>query len=139
MRHTKAHLVRSTLEGIAFAMKDSLEIIRGMGIPVRQIRVSGGGARSEFWRQIQAAIYEQAVATINASEGPAFGVALLAAVGTGCYSSVAEACDATIRLTSRTRQNSADAAAYRRYYPIYRKLYVSLKDDFRVLSRAVNG
>ena len=78
-----------------------LEIIRGMGIPVREIRLSGGGARSRFWRQLQADIYGQDVVTINATEGPAFGVAILAMVGTGRYGTVAEACDATIRVGGR--------------------------------------
>jgi len=138
-RHTKGHLVRATLEGITYAMRDSLEIIRGMKIPVRQIRVSGGGARSDLWRQIQADVYGQSVVTINASEGPAYGAALLAAVGTGAYSTVQQACDAAIRVTSRTRANKRRAARYQLYYPLYRKLYRSLKDDFRAISRAAGG
>ena len=137
-RHTKAHMVRATLEGITFAMNDSLEIIRAMGIPVKEIRASGGGARSELWRQIQADIYGQAVVTTNASEGPAFGVALLAAVGTGTFRSVSEACRATIKVTGRRRPRSRSAALYRRCYPVFQNLYRSLKDDFRAISDLVN-
>src|SRR5690606_37271460 len=102
-RHSQPHLVRSVLEGATFAMKDSLELIKGLGVPIRQIRVSGGGARSEFWRQLQADIYGQDVVTINAEEGPAYGVALLAAVGTGYFTNVEEACSATISVVSKTK------------------------------------
>ena len=79
-------------------MRDSLELIREMGVAIEQIRVSGGGARNPLWRQIQADIYGHDVHTLNSTEGPAFGVALLAQVGTGGFASVPEACDATIRL-----------------------------------------
>jgi len=137
MRHDKSHLIRSTLEGITFAMKDSLEIMRGMKIPVRQIRVSGGGARSKMWRQIQADIYEHSVVTINASEGPAFGAALLASVGTGSYKTIQKACDVAIRVTSNTRMNSRNVRVYRGHYPIYQKLYGSLKNDFRAIDNIV--
>ena len=83
LRHGRSHLVRSVMEGATYAMRDCLEIINGMNIPVKEIRLSGGGARSAFWRQMQADIYGQQVCTINAEEGPAYGVALLAAAGTG--------------------------------------------------------
>ena len=66
------------VEGITFAMRDCLEVMRGLGVKAEQIRLSGGGARSPYWRQMQADIYGQTVAQINAQEGPAFGVALLA-------------------------------------------------------------
>ena len=79
-------------------MRDSLELIREMGVAIEQVRVSGGGARNALWRQIQADIYGCDVHTLNSTEGPAFGVALLAQVGTGGFASVPEACDATIRV-----------------------------------------
>ena len=83
VRHGRAHMIRSVLEGATFAMRDSLELIREMGVAIEQVRVSGGGARNALWRQIQADIYGCDVHTLNSSEGPAFGVALLAQVGTG--------------------------------------------------------
>jgi len=129
-RHTKAHLIRSTLEGITYGMKDSLEIIKSMGVPVNEIRVSGGGANSPFWRQLQADIYGQDVVTISASEGGALGVALLAAVGTGEYSSVEEACDAVISISDRTPARPDAVKLYQKYYPLYGELYRHLKDDF---------
>ena len=97
VRHGRAHMIRSLLEGATFAMRDSLELIREMGVAIEQVRLSGGGARNALWKQIQADIYGCDVHTLNSTEGPAFGVALLAQVGTGGFRSVPEACDATIR------------------------------------------
>ncbi|MEW6356317.1 MAG: xylulokinase [Planctomycetota bacterium] len=137
VRHGKNEMIRSLMEGITYGMKDSLEIIKGMGIEISQIRVSGGGARSEFWRQMQADIYEQPVCTINASEGPAYGVALLAGVGTGAYGSVEQACEATIKVVTETRPDADSSKSYARFYPIYQQLYRSLKDDFDRITEAV--
>jgi len=138
-RHTRAHLIRALLEGITFGMRDSLEIIRGMGVPVKEIRVSGGGARSSFWRQMQADIYGQPVYTINASEGPAYGVALLAAVGTGVYRDVVEACGVAIRTVSRMEVNRRAAAVYERYYQVFRRLYPALRDEMHRLTELAAG
>ncbi len=131
-RHGKPHLIRALLEGATYAMRDCLEVIKGMGVEVNEIRVSGGGARSKFWRQLQADVYGQPVVTINAAEGPAFGVALLAGVAAGAWPSIEEACERTIRVTGETRP-SKDRALYNERYPLYRKLYRSLKDDFRAM------
>jgi len=133
VRHGRPHLVRAVLEGATYAMRDSLELIREMGVTPGEIRVSGGGARNPLWRQIQADIYGQDVATINAGEGPAFGVALLAQVGTGGFASVPEACDAAIRVVETTPVDPRAAAFYDRAYPIYRKLYIDLKDSFQAM------
>jgi xylulokinase len=138
LRHKRAHLVRSVIEGATYAMCDSLEIIKEMNIPVREIRLSGGGARSEFWRQVQADVYGQKVVTINAEEGPAFGVALMAAAGTGAYKDVVEACEATIRVVSSTSPDAKAKRAYDKAYPMYGKLYRSLKDNFREIAAIVN-
>lgn len=130
-RHGRPHLVRSVMEGATFAMRDSLEIIKELHIPVEQIRLSGGGGRSPFWRQLQADVYGHDVVTINAEEGPAFGVALLAAAGTGAYTDIVEACRATIRVTTETRANGPASSIYQRAYPIYQQLYRSLRTDYR--------
>ena len=137
LRHGRGHLVRSVMEGVTYAMRDSLEIITGMNIPVTQVRLSGGGARSEFWRQMQADIYQAECVTINAEEGPAFGVALLAAVGTGAYSNVAEACRATIQVVTRIEPNADAVKRYDELYPMYGKLYRSLKADFKAIAKTV--
>jgi xylulokinase len=137
LRHRRAHLVRSIIEGATYAMRDSLEIIGRLQIPVKEVRLSGGGARSPFWRQVQADIYGTRVVTTNSSEGPAYGVALLAAVGTGAYKHIAEACQATIRIEESTAPNAKARRCYDAAFPLYQKLYRSLKDDFRILAELV--
>src|SRR5262249_43926039 len=117
-----------------YAMRDSLELLREMGEAITQVRVSGGGARSALWRQIQADIYGQDVVTINAGEGPAFGAAILALVGTGAYGSVAEACEATIQVVETTKLNPATKALHDRGHAIYRQLYQDLKATFRAIT-----
>ncbi|MCA9055550.1 MAG: xylulokinase [Planctomycetaceae bacterium] len=139
LRHSRSHLVRSVIEGATYAMRDCLEIVQGMKIPVKEIRLSGGGARSLFWRQMQADIYGKPVVTINAEEGPAYGVALLAAAGTGAYKNVVEACKATIRVVSETKPNAETKKAYNRFYPQYGALYRSLKDNFAEIADLVEG
>ena len=137
VRHGREEMFRSVLEGATFAMRDSLELIREIGGSIGQIRLSGGGARDRLWKQIQADIYGQDVVTINASEGPAFGVALLAQVGTGGFATVAEACDATIQVVQTTKVDAAAKAVYERAYPIYRKLYQNLRETFREMANLV--
>ena len=106
---------------------------------INEIRLSGGGARNPLWRQIQADIYGNDVHTLNSSEGPAYGVALLALVGIGDFSSVPEACDATIRLEECTAVNAKAKAYYDRAYPIHRQLYQDLKGTFKMMSELVES
>lgn len=134
LRHDKRHLARAVLEGVAFGLRDSFEILDAMGVAIREVRASGGGARSALWRQIQADVTGREHVTINVDEGPAFGVALLAGVGTGAWSSVAEACRATIRTVERSAPDPAARAVYDRLYPIYRALYPALRDPFRQIA-----
>jgi xylulokinase len=101
-----------------------------MQIPVNEVRASGGGARSDFWRHLQADIYNAPVVITNAAEGPAYGVALLAGVGTGVWKSVEEACRATIKQTAKIQPNKKMTALYEKHYPTYRKLYLDLKERF---------
>ncbi len=139
VRHGRQHIIRSVLEGTIYAMRDCFELIREMGVDITQVRLSGGGARNPLWRQIQADIYGQDVCTINAGEGPAFGAALLAQVGTGGFASVPEACDATIKVVETIRVDEASKKVFDRGYPIYRKLYKDLRETFQEMSRFVNG
>src|SRR5688572_12077924 len=129
-RSTRDMMIRSLIEGVTCGMRDALEIIEEMQIPVTQVRAGGGGARSEFWQQLQADIYKQPVVLTNATEGPAYGVALLAGVGTGVWSSVEQACKATIKQTKNITPNKKAAAFYDRYYGVYHRLYGDLKDRF---------
>ncbi len=133
MKHTRGHMARSVLEGVAYSLRDALDIIRGLGVPVKQIRASGGGGKSPLWRQIQADVFGQDVVTINAEQGPGYGVALLAAVGAGAFKSVEEACGATIRVVQKTAYDKKAAQVYDRAFPVYQQLYRSLKADFRAI------
>jgi xylulokinase len=131
--HGRAHMARSILEGVAFGLRDSLEIMRQMELPIHQVRASGGGARSRLWRQIQSDVDNCELVTINVDEGPAFGVALLAAVGAGIYPTVESACDATITLVDKTSPDAGRARGYEKLYGVYRSLYPALKQLFREL------
>ncbi len=132
--HGRPELARSIMEGITMAMRDSLEIIREMKVPVKSIIATGGGARSNFWRQMQADIYGQPVSTINASEGPAYGAALLAGVGTGVWSTVPEASDAVVEVNQTVRPRAASKGRYNRLYDVYVGLYPALKENFAALA-----
>ncbi len=129
-RHDRPALIRSLLEGVTFGMGDALAIMDRMGIAIRTVRLSGGGARSAFWRQLQADVYGRKVATINSDEGPAYGVAILAGVGTGVWKSVPEACAAVIRETQTLTPNKKLADLYSRHHAQYQRLYHALKDEF---------
>lgn len=129
-RSTRAMLIRSLLEGITFGMRDALEIMRDMNIAVSEVRASGGGARSEFWQHLQADIYNTPLVLTNASEGPAYGVALLAGVGTGVWNNVDEACRASIKQTKKISPNKQRAAQYERSFRVYDKLYGDLRPRF---------
>lgn len=134
-KHTRGHVVRAILEGVTFALRDSLAIIKELGVPVREIRATGGGAKSPFWRQMQADVFGHEVVTINTEQGAAFGVALLAAVGAGAFKNVEEACAATIKVVSRTATDKKAKAVYDKGFPIYQGLYRSLKGDFKTISK----
>jgi xylulokinase len=116
-------------------MSDQIQIMRGMGIKTAQIRSSGGGARSKWWRQLQADIYDSEEVTINTSAGPAYGVAILAMVGTGCYKTVDEACKAGIKVMSKTSPNRRTAAIYKKHYELFGRLYEDLKEDFAQMAK----
>jgi xylulokinase len=134
VRHSRAHLTRAVLEGVAFGLKDSFELIQesGMG-PVREVRVSGGGAQSPLWRQIIADVLGAELRTVNTTEGAAYGAAILAAVGAGFYESVPAACERMIAVTGRTMPLGPNVEGYRGYYEVYRELYPALASTFRRL------
>lgn len=121
--HTTAHLTRAVMEGVAFSLRDSLEIFKEIGAEVENIRLGGGGARSRLWCQIQADVYGQKVETLKADEGAAFGAALLAGVGIGIWKTVDEACDNTIRVSETFKPNKKNVAILDRQFEKYRQLY----------------
>ncbi len=126
-RTTRGMMIRSVLEGVTYGMRDAIEIMKDMNIPITQIRASGGGARSPFWRQLQANIYRAPVVLTNASEGPAYGVALLAGVGTGVWKSVEQACESSISQATKIAPQKRTADLYEKHYQVHRKLYHDLK------------
>ena len=125
--HTRAHVTRAILEGVAFSLKDTLTIFDEMKIPVTSIRLGGGGARSALWRQIQADVYGREVEIVEAEEGAAYGAAILAGVGANGWSSVEQACEAVVRLAHRIAPNAKDSSTMQRAYATYRKIYPALK------------
>jgi xylulokinase len=135
MAHNRGHMVRAIMEGVVYSMRESFAIFDQLGLPIGQVRATGGGSRSEFWRQIEADCFGKKVATINCQEGPAYGVALLAAVGDGAYKDIVQACRATIRTVDETRPTKKAKAYYTRAFEVYQKLYQSLKDDFKTIGQ----
>ena len=129
-RHGRAHFARSVFEGITFGMRDSLEIFRELKVPIRQVVATGGGAVNPFWRQLQADIYGEEVVTVNSQEGPAFGAALLAMVGSGLYPSVPAACN-LIKIVTRTSPRKKSVQIYNDWYQEFKRLYPALKPSFQ--------
>ncbi len=133
VRHGIGHLIRAVLEGVAYGLKDSFTLMASAGLPpVRQVRISGGGARSPLWRQILADVLATELATVNTTEGAAYGAALLAGVGADVWPDVDAACAATIQITGETAPDSAAVSVYARGYEAYRQLYPSLKEIFHM-------
>ena len=126
--HGRAHVIRAILEGVAFSLRDSFSIFAEMKIPVTSIRLGGGGARSPIWRQIQADVYGHAVEVVEAEEGAAYGAALLAGVGAGVWSNVAEACQTAVRVAKQVEPQSASSAVMNQQYQLYRRIYPALRD-----------
>lgn len=137
LRHSKAHLTRAVLEGVSYGLRDSLELMRALGLSIEQVRASGGGARSPLWRQILADMFDAEIATVRVTEGAAYGAALLAAVGAGVYGSVVEACQAAVQVTGSTQPGPV-ASVYADYYPLYRALYPALAPQFEAIAQVVS-
>jgi xylulokinase len=125
--HTRAHVIRAIMEGVAFSLKDSFTIFDEMKIPVTSIRLGGGGARSSLWRQIQADVYGREVEIVEAEEGAAYGAAILAGTGAGGWNSVEQACEAVVRLAKRIPSNPNDSSTMQQAYGTYRKIYPALR------------
>jgi xylulokinase len=134
-RHGQSHLTRSILEGVAFGLKDMFCLMRDAGLGgVEEVRVSGGGAKSLLWRQILADTLGADLATVNTTEGAAYGAALLAGVGAGVWSNIDSACAQTISTRDHITPNKEAVAIYASLYEQYRNLYPILKPTFHALS-----
>ena len=128
--HGQAHIVRAILEGVAFSLKDTFTIFGEMNVPVKRIRLGGGGARPSLWRQIQADVYGHEVEILEAEEGAAYGAAILAGVGAKMWPSVPAGCASAVRVTERVRPISANVAAMNTNYARYRQIYPAMKSIF---------
>ncbi len=135
-RHTRADLIRSLLEGVCYSQKDCLDIVEALGVSIGSVRVSGGGARSLFWRQMLADIFDKRVMTLATQEGSAYGAALLAMVGSEAFASVPDACRAVIREVDSASPRAAEAHTYAAGHQIYKSLYPDLKPFY---SRAASA
>ena len=137
-RHSRSDMLRAVMEGVAYSLKDCMEVITQMGIPVEQIRAAGGGAKSVLWRQMIADMFGNPLVTVATSEGPALGAALLAGVGTGVFGSVAQACEAVIRCTEPLQPGRAAEKVYQDFYRVYARLYPALREEYTVLSEILS-
>jgi xylulokinase len=138
VRHDLRHMTRAVLEGVAFGLRDGLDLMTAAGLPKpTEIRASGGGTRSELWRQVLADVLEARIATVATEEGAAYGAALLGAVGAGWYPSVEEAAGATVQVTPAAEPSGA-ASRYQAAHATYRELYPALAPTFRSIAAEQN-
>jgi xylulokinase len=131
VRTTREHMVRAIVEGVTFALRDCIEVIREQGIKLSEIRATGGGARSKVWRQMLADVFQTEIALLSSEEGPALGGAILAAVGAGEFANTREACDHMIKIRSRVSPNRKNFDRYEEAYRHFTTLYPILKRSFR--------
>ena len=132
--HTKQNMLRAVMEGVMFALRDSIEICKELNIDVSDMMACGGGGRSSLWRQMMADQYGCPVKTSESKEGPALGVAILALVGTGVYGSVQEACEKIVKAEKIQNPIPENSTEYEKYYALYKELYPVLKASFAKLS-----
>jgi xylulokinase len=135
LRHNKSHFVRALLEGVSFSMKDCYQLISNIGIVADKIIISGGGAKSELWKSIIADLFGVEINTLNSTEGAPYGAAILAAVGTGFYDNIDEACGAILKIESSILPDKNNYNLYNDYYSLYTELYPALKTSFNNISR----
>lgn len=132
--HTRRDMLRAVMEGVSYSLRDCMEILKEMGVSAEDMMACGGGGSSPLWRKMLADLYGCPVKTTDSKEGPALGVAILAGVGAGIYSSVEEGCDVLIHTDKVQLPEAERTAEYDKYYQLYRKLYGALKENFAVLA-----
>ena len=138
-RHTAAHMTRAVMEGVVFSLRDSLEIMHALGVPLGEVRATGGGARSALWRQLQADIYDTPIRRTTAEEGPAYGAALLAGVASDVYLDVGEAASVVKPREEITEPDLERVKVYEQHYEVYRSLYPAAKDAMSRLTALSRG
>ena len=132
--HTKYDMLRAVMEGVTYSQRDSVEVLKTMGVSIDGMLACGGGGSSKLWRQMLADTYNCAVRTVVSKEGPALGVAILAGVGAGLYPSVQEGCRRVIRLNAPQEPIEENVPKYEAFYRMYTKLYPALKDCYKELA-----
>lgn len=132
--HTRRDMLRSVMEGVTYSLRDCIEVFREMGVNVSDMMACGGGGSSPLWRSMLADLFNSSVKTAASKEGPALGVGILAAVGAGLYSSVAEACAEIVKIDKVQTPNEKNVNEYDKYYQLYREIYPALKDKFSKLA-----
>lgn len=135
--HTRAHVIRAIMEGVAYSLRDTFTIFQEMRVPVKNIRLGGGGARSAIWRQIQADVYGKPVEIVEVEEGAAYGAALLAGVGAGVWPTVDAACAAVVRVSQTIDPNQSSSKLLNTNYQTYRHIYGATRSIFS--GRAADG
>ncbi len=138
-RHGVAHMTRAVMEGVVFSLRDALEIMRGLGVPVEDVRATGGGARSALWRELQADVYGTPVRRTVADEGPAYGAALLAGVASGTYADVDEASSVVELREEVTEPEPERIKTYEEQYEVYRSLYPATRSAMSRLTELAAG
>ncbi len=131
MDTTREDMTQAVLEGVAFALRDSLEVARGLGIDIRRTKICGGGAKSPLWKRIIANVLDLNVDVVAVEEGPAMGAAMLAAVGCGEYASVEEAAEKIVRVVDTIEPEPELVEKYEKKYQKFRMLYPAVKGIFR--------
>ena len=130
-KHTRAHLIRSVIEGVSYSLKDCLAVVESLGVKVDVVRLLGGGARSAFWRGVLAHVFDHPMATLETQEGSAYGAALLGMVGSGHHGSVREACATSVRERERVVPEAASSRQYQKRYEVFKTLYPALRQSYR--------
>ncbi len=128
--HTRGHVVRAILEGVAFSLRDTFTIFGELKLPVTSMRLGGGGARGGLWRQVQADVYGMPVDIVEAEEGPAYGAALLAGVGAGVWKSVDAACEAAVRVATSVKPDAESVSVMNQQYAAYQRMYPALREIY---------
>jgi len=139
LRHGRPELTRAVLEGVAFAFRDGVEVLRELGLPAETLRLGGGGSRSPLWRQIMADVLGAPVLLTDAAEGAALGAALIAGVGSGAFRDLDEAAALAVRTAATIPPDPRRAARYDQLYGLFRGLYPSLREHFAAAARLGPG
>ena len=133
--HTKRDMLRAVMEGVAYSLRDCMEVLKEMGVTIDDMYACGGGGSSPLWRQMLADTFNCPVKTVASKEGPALGVAILAGVGTGVFKSVQEGCDNLIKTNPAQHPDAQNVPKYEKVYQVYRKIYPALKETYKELAK----